>query len=115
MVAISTVELEKTANILKLLGDKTRLTMIKILDSHDCCVCEFVAIFKASQPAISQHLRKLKDAGLVGETRKGQWIIYSLNKESEYYPIVSSLLEHLPNQDFKLQELTEQGLRISCD
>jgi ArsR family transcriptional regulator, arsenate/arsenite/antimonite-responsive transcriptional repressor len=115
MVAISTVELEKTANILKLLGDKTRLTMIKILDSHDCCVCEFVAIFKASQPAISQHLRKLKDAGLVGETRKGQWIIYSLNKESEYYPIVRSLLEHLPNQDFKLQELEEQGLRISCD
>lgn len=115
LVAISTVELEKASNILKLLGDKTRLTMIKILDSHDCCVCEFVAMFNASQPAISQHLRKLKDSGLVGETRRGQWIIYSLNKESEYYPIVRSLLEHLPNQDFKLQQLEEQGLRISCD
>ncbi|MBW8349020.1 metalloregulator ArsR/SmtB family transcription factor [Bacillus sp. IITD106] len=110
-----TVEIDKAANILKLLGDKTRLTMVSILDNHDCCVCEFVAIFKMSQPAISQHIRKLKDAGVVGETRKGQWIIYSLNKDSEYYPIVQDLLDHLPSQDYKLKELEEQGLRISCD
>ncbi|HYK74408.1 MAG TPA: metalloregulator ArsR/SmtB family transcription factor [Pseudoneobacillus sp.] len=112
---VSKVEIEKAATILKLLGDKSRLTMIKILDSHDCCVCEFVAIFNTSQPAISQHLRKLKDAGLVIETRRGQWIIYSLNKKSEFYPIVQNLLEHLPNQDFKLKELEEKGLRISCE
>lgn len=109
------VDLEEAANILKLLGDKTRLTMLKILDNHDCCVCEFVAIFKTSQPAISQHLRKLKDNGLVRETRRGQWIIYSLNKESESYLIVQSLLQHLPDQEFRLKELEEQGLRISCD
>ncbi|MBD8071425.1 ArsR/SmtB family transcription factor [Bacillus sp. PS06] len=112
---LSTLEIENAATILKLLGDKTRLTMIKMLDSHDYCVCEFVAIFKTSQPAISQHLRKLKDAGVVGETRRGQWIIYSLNKESEYYQMIQDLLQHLPNQDFKLRELEEQGLRISCD
>jgi ArsR family transcriptional regulator, arsenate/arsenite/antimonite-responsive transcriptional repressor len=109
------VDIDKAANILKLLGDKTRLTMIKILDHHDCCVCEFVAMFKASQPAISQHLRKLKDAGLVQETRRGQWIIYSLNRDSDSYPIVQSLLHYLPDQDYKLRELEEQGLRISCD
>ncbi len=112
---VSMVEIEKAATILKLLGDKTRLTMVKILDSNDCCVCEFVEIFKASQPAISQHVRKLKDAGVVRETRRGQWIIYSLNKESAFYPLIRNLLEHLPNQDNKLQELEEQGLRISCD
>ena len=111
----STIEIDKAANILKLLGDKTRLMMVAILENHDCCVCEFVAIFKMSQPAISQHIRKLKDAGLVGETRKGQWIIYSLNKDSEYYPIVQDLLDHLPSQEYKLKELEEQGLRISCD
>lgn len=112
---VSAVEIEKASVILKLLGDKTRLTMVKILDSHDCCVCEFVEIFKISQPAISQHIRKLKDAGIVGETRRGQWIIYSLNKNSDYYPFVQNLLQHLPSQDFKLQELEEQGLRISCE
>jgi ArsR family transcriptional regulator, arsenate/arsenite/antimonite-responsive transcriptional repressor len=112
---VSIVEIEKSATVLKLLGDKTRLTMVKMLESNDYCVCEFVEIFKVSQPAISQHVRKLKDAGLIRETRKGQWIIYSLNKDSEYYPLVCSLLQHLPNQDFKLQELEEQGLRISCE
>jgi ArsR family transcriptional regulator len=112
---VSTVEMDKAAAILKLLGDKTRLTMVKILDANDCCVCEFVEIFKMSQPAISQHLRKLKDAGVVREARRGQWIIYSLNKGSDYFPLVQNLLNHLPNQDFKLKELEEQGLRISCE
>ncbi|GAA0328032.1 metal-responsive transcriptional regulator AseR [Bacillus carboniphilus] len=112
---VVTVEIEKAASLLKLLGDKTRLRMVKILECHDCCVCEFVEIFKASQPAISQHVRKLKDAGIVRETRRGQWIIYSLNKESDSYPFVKNLLEHLPSQDFKLYELEEQGKRISCD
>jgi ArsR family transcriptional regulator len=111
----TTIEIEKAATILKLLGDKTRLTMVKMLDSNDCCVCEFVEIFKASQPAISQHLRKLKDAGIVGETRRGQWIIYSLNKKSDYYPLVQNILEYLPNQDNRIKELEEQGLRISCE
>ena len=112
---VLTVEIEKVATLLKLLGDKTRLTMVKMLDTNDYCVCEFVEIFKMSQPAISQHVRKLKDAGLVKETRRGQWIIYSLNKDNEYYSLVHGLLQHLPNQDFKLKELEEQGLRISCD
>jgi ArsR family transcriptional regulator, arsenate/arsenite/antimonite-responsive transcriptional repressor len=109
------VDIEKVATILKLLGDKTRLTMVKILDSNNCCVCEFVEIFKASQPAISQHVRKLKDVGVVRETRRGQWIIYSLNKDSDYYPLIQSLLQNLPDQDYRLRELEEQGLRISCE
>jgi ArsR family transcriptional regulator, arsenate/arsenite/antimonite-responsive transcriptional repressor len=112
---VHAIEIDHFSKILKLLGDKTRLIMVKILDTNDCCVCEFVEMFKMSQPAISQHIRKLKDAGIVREKRKGQWIIYSLNRESEVFPMVKSLLHHLPAQDFKLTELEEQGLRISCE
>lgn len=110
----TTVDMDKAAMVLKLLGDKTRLTMVKILDKHECCVCEFVEIFKVSQPSISQHLRKLKDVGLVEEERKGQWIFYSLNKEHEYYSFVQQILEQLPTQDEKLKELEEKGTRIIC-
>ncbi|WP_026907991.1 ArsR/SmtB family transcription factor [Paucisalibacillus globulus] len=109
-----TIEIEKAATIFKLFGDKTRLTMMKILDKHDCCVCELVEIFKTSQPAISQHLRKLRDLGLVKEERRGQWIFYSINKRNEYYPFIQQILEQLPSQDDKLKELEEQGTRISC-
>ena len=108
------IEMDKAAMILKLFGDKTRLTMMKILDSHDCCVCEFVEIFKVSQPSISQHLRKLRDVGLVKEERRGQWIFYSINKSNDYYPFVLQILDQLPSQDYKLKELEEQGTRITC-
>ncbi|MBS2968091.1 winged helix-turn-helix transcriptional regulator [Metabacillus sp. KIGAM252] len=110
-----TIELEEAAIIMKLLGDKTRLTMMKMLQKNECCVCEFTAIFQASQPAISQHLRKLKDAGLVKEKRNGQWIFYSLNRESEMYEFVQNLLAFIPDQDQKLKDLEKQGLRITCE
>ncbi|MFK2825360.1 metalloregulator ArsR/SmtB family transcription factor [Bacillus sp. B190/17] len=107
--------MEKTANVLKLLGDKTRLTMMKLLQVNECCVCEFVEIFKISQPAVSQHVRKLRDGGLVRETRKGQWIHYSINTESEHYEFVQSLLNDLPSQEKYLEDLEAQGLRIICE
>lgn len=115
VMGMGKIEMEKAANILKLLGDKTRLTMVKILNSHDCCVCEFVAMFQMSQPAISQHMRKLKDAGIVGETKRGQWVIYSLIKNGDMYPFVQAILDNLPDQEYRLQQLEEKGLRISCD
>src|SRR6478672_3056164 len=111
MITTDSIDLQKASQLLKLLGDKTRLTMMKLLESHDCCVCEFVAIFKTSQPAISQHLRKLKDIELVKEERRGQWVFYSINQDHEDYPLVSSILTYLPDQERSIKELEEQGLR----
>jgi|SRR5690625_3576359 len=108
------IDMEKATIILKLLGDKTRLTIMKLIDNEACCVCEFVEIFQVSQPSISQHLRKLKDLELVQEERKGQWIFYSVNKSNEYYLFIKPILDQLPNQDYKLKELEEKGTRISC-
>ncbi|WNF35847.1 metalloregulator ArsR/SmtB family transcription factor [Bacillaceae bacterium IKA-2] len=109
------IPIEKMATVLKLLGDKTRLTMLLLLKRSDCCVCEFVEIFQMSQPSISQHIRKLKDANLVTETRKGQWIFYSLNRENAFFPTIDAILNHLPNQDDKIIHLIEIGKKISCD
>ncbi|MBT2679859.1 winged helix-turn-helix transcriptional regulator [Bacillus sp. ISL-35] len=109
------IEMDQAAAVLKLLGDKTRLTIMRILADQDCCVCEFVAIFEASQPAISQHIRKLKDAGLVKESRRGQWIFYSLNRQYEHFEFVQLLLDALPSQEEKLLDLEKQGKRISCE
>lgn len=108
------IEIDEAAIILKLLGDKTRLMMMKLIDNQACCVCEFVEIFQVSQPSVSQHLRKLKDLGLVEEERRGQWIFYSINKSNKYYPFIKPILDQLPNQDYKLKELEEKGTRITC-
>ncbi|MFF2456051.1 ArsR/SmtB family transcription factor [Peribacillus simplex] len=109
------LDIEATANVLKLLGDKTRLTMVKIMSEHECCVCEFVDLFDMSQPAISQHLRKLKDSGIVNEARRGQWIFYSLNQTSAFHSFIQTVIKDLPSQAFKVEELTAQGKRICCD
>ena len=108
-------DMKRAAQLLKLLSDPTRLTMMKLLQSHECCVCEFVEIFNMSQPAISQHLRKLRDIELVNETRKGKWIFYSINEEHADYPFIHSVLDQLPAQDESIAELEAQGLRICCE
>ncbi|WP_110927681.1 ArsR/SmtB family transcription factor [Bacillus massiliglaciei] len=109
------MEIDTAANVLKLLGDKTRLTMVKIMSENECCVCELVGLFEMSQPAISQHLRKLKDSGLISESRRGQWIFYSLNHSSPYYLFIREIIEHLPSQRERLEDLERQGKRICCD
>ena len=107
-------DIQRASQLLKLLGDPTRLTMMKLLKSHECCVCEFVEIFKMSQPAISQHLRKLRDIGLVKEERRGQWVFFSINESHEDYPFITSILEHLPDQNESITALEAQGLRVCC-
>lgn len=109
------MDLKDTSNVLKLLGDKTRLSMVSMLDEQECCVCEFVEIFNMSQPSISQHLRKMRDLGIVKEQRIGQWVVYSLNTSSDYYALVKELLKHVPSQREKFQWLEEKGLRIICN
>jgi ArsR family transcriptional regulator, arsenate/arsenite/antimonite-responsive transcriptional repressor len=42
------------------------------------CVCEFEDYFGMGQSKVSYHVRKLKDAGLIGEEKRGKWSFYSL-------------------------------------
>jgi ArsR family transcriptional regulator len=46
------------------------------------CVCEFEDYFELGQSKVSYHVRKLKEAGLVREEKRGKWSFYSLDKES---------------------------------
>ena len=44
------------------------------------CVCEFEDYFGMGQSRVSYHVGKLKEAGLVGEERRGKWSFYSLDR-----------------------------------
>jgi len=110
----TTMDIKRAANLLKLLGHETRLTILKILTVRECCVCEFVEIFTASQPAISQHLRKLRDAELIAEERKGQWNYYSLNKQSKYYSFLKIILTGVTTPKNQLAQLLSNGGQRKC-
>ena len=46
------------------------------------CVCEFEAYFGMGQSKVSYHMKKLKEAGLAHEERRGRWSFYSLNRDA---------------------------------
>ncbi len=46
------------------------------------CVCEFEDYFGMGQSKVSYHVRKLKEAGLIREEKRGKWSFYSLDQEA---------------------------------
>jgi len=64
--------------IARALGDPVRLQVVDVLRRHagEVCVCDLQGLFDLSQPTLSHHLRKLREAGIVGVVRRGQWAYY---------------------------------------
>lgn len=70
------------AKIFKALGHPTRIKIIELLRKTDSCICgQIVEIFPYSQSTISQHLKLLKDSGIVCGTVEGPKTCYCINKE----------------------------------
>ena len=66
--------------VFKALGDPTRLRIVQLLARHgETCVCKIVDDLEMNQPAVSFHMAKLKQAGLLSARKQGQWIYYSLD------------------------------------
>lgn len=107
------MDTKQLVNTLKALADPTRLKIVSLLNHRSCCVCELVPIFGISQPAVSKHMSRLKNADLVVESRKGQWVVYSLNQER--LEQVRFALGSLPDYSQEFERLAEQGLLVTCE
>jgi ArsR family transcriptional regulator, arsenate/arsenite/antimonite-responsive transcriptional repressor len=68
----------RMAEVAKALGDPIRLQLVDVLRKHagKVCVCELVPLFDISQPTLSHHLKKLRDAAIVSSERQGLWAYY---------------------------------------
>src|SRR5947209_17757898 len=68
----------RMAEVAKALGDPIRLQLVDVLRKHagKVCVCELVPLFDVSQPTLSHHLKKLREAGIVDSERRGLWAYY---------------------------------------
>jgi ArsR family transcriptional regulator len=69
---------ERMAEVAKALGDPVRMQLVDVLRKHagKVCVCELVPLFDLSQSTVSHHLKKLREAGIVGSERQGLWAYY---------------------------------------
>ena len=75
---VERLEAERMARVAKALGDPIRLQLVDVLRKHagKVCVCELVPLFDISQPTLSHHLKKLREAGIVDSERRGLWAYY---------------------------------------
>ncbi|GGJ90711.1 HTH-type transcriptional repressor AseR [Lentibacillus kapialis] len=108
------VSAREAVPVLKLFGDRTRLSIALMLYQRECCVCEMVDVLDMSQPAVSQHLRKLRDAKVIVEDRRGQWVYYRLNRKSEFFSLVEHILESISVQETFKQKMDNSKNQNQC-
>jgi ArsR family transcriptional regulator len=90
------------ADMFKALSDPTRLKIINLLkESQNLCVGVIAEKTGMSQPAISQHLKILKTAGILDARKMGLEVHYSINpkKVTEFKDIINTLFTAKPGHD----------------
>ncbi|MFD2588565.1 ArsR/SmtB family transcription factor [Croceitalea marina] len=76
------INFKKISKLLSIAGNEVRLKILYLLEEEgEMCPCDLADILKMSVPAISQHIRKIKDAGIITSRRDGQTLYYSLNSD----------------------------------
>lgn len=87
-------EIEQVARVLNLAGNEVRLKILFLISNEgEMCPCDLSDVLDMSVPAISQHLRKMKDGGLIKDNKIGQTIFYRLidKNASILYPMLKNM------------------------
>ncbi len=88
------------SGLLAIAGNEVRLKILFLLEEEgELCPCDLADILGMSVPAISQHLRKMKDRNIIKANRSGQTIFYSII--SEQLTLLRAFFKHTLNQNSK--------------
>jgi DNA-binding transcriptional ArsR family regulator len=79
--------------IFKALADPTRLKILECIKNDEKCICEVIPYTGKSQPNVSQHLKVLKNAGIIEERKEGTRIMLKISNR-EIYKIID-LAKHI--------------------
>jgi len=69
------------AELFKIFGEPTRVKIVSALLNAEMCVCDIAALLGMTQPAVSHHLKVLRQTQLVKYRREGKVVYYSLDDE----------------------------------
>jgi len=82
------------ALLAKALGHPARIAIIEYLLEVDTCICgDIVDVLPLAQPTVSQHLKELKNAGLIKGNIEGTAICYCINEEG--FDKIKSFFSHI--------------------
>ena len=86
---------EKQARIFKVLSVGTRVRMIELLKRRSLCVNALARTLEITPAAVSQHLRILRDVGIVISDKRGYFVHYRINEKTlaEWNKVAKNLLE----------------------
>ena len=77
-----TNQADELARILKILSVGTRVRIVQVLKGRVLCVGALASQLNVTQGAVSQHLRVMRDAGLVLDEKRGYYVHYRLNEQT---------------------------------
>jgi len=107
--------------IMKALGDETRLRILNLLSKGALCVCEIEQILSINQSNASRHLNKLTVAGLIKNEKRALYVYYKMNDDTlDEFPFLKDFIymelnkiEKCKVDLIKLEKYKSSG--ISCD
>jgi ArsR family transcriptional regulator len=89
---VSSPELMKTVDFLKVIAEENRLKILCLLQKGDLCVCDIWQYLGLPQNLTSHHLKVLKDFGLITSRKEGLRVHYSIDKKTVHQ--FNHLLSH---------------------
>jgi ArsR family transcriptional regulator, lead/cadmium/zinc/bismuth-responsive transcriptional repressor len=90
------------SKVLELAANEVRLKILYLLEEeNELCPCDISDILGMSIPAVSQHLRKLKDGNIIESRRDGQTIYYSLKEE--HLKVLKPFFKYINQENLKGQ------------
>jgi len=112
---------EQLAAQFKALADPVRMRLVALCQHGECSVSELTQVMGESQPRVSQHLKKLCEAGILRRFRDGKWIFYRVAaRRSSDGAARLRLLELIPADDpafqkdfIRLQELRGEKVSVA--
>jgi DNA-binding transcriptional ArsR family regulator len=96
--------------VFEAIAQPKRREILRLLAAGELSAGEVASRFTVTQPAISQHLKALKQAGLIRERREGTRRLYSVDAEG-LGDLHSFLADVLPNRLERLKQVVEQEER----
>lgn len=78
-----------------------------LLAGDELCVCELMNVLKMSQSRISNHLRILKNTGVIEARKEGKWIFYSLAKDrmdTSAFSIIQNIAKKIEEEGYFARE-----------
>lgn len=105
---------DELSRILKVLSVGTRVRMVQVLKGRVLCVGALASHLDVTQGAVSQHLRVMRDAGLVIDEKRGYYVHYRLDEQTlaKWRAQIDGLLA--PSQIGKCRCLGYFGVFAGC-